>query len=510
MTKNQSIFNDLFVLEMANNHMGDVEHGLRVIREMHEVTKNFDIRIGFKLQYRDLDTFIHPDYKNRQDLKYVKRFSETRLPEESLLRLKEEMKKLGMVSICTPFDEASVGLIEKHDFDIIKIASCSLTDWPLLERIAATNKPIIASTAGAILNDIDQVIAFLEHRQKNFCIMHCVGEYPTTEDHLQLNQIDFLKKRYPEIPIGYSTHEDPNNMDAVKIAVGKGAAVFERHVGVATPEYSLNAYSSTPDQVKRWIASAWQARVMCGARDTKVNATPKELSDLKGLQRGVFAKKPILKGEKITTANTYLAIPNIEKQIVANNLSKYTEYVATEDIAENKPVMFTEVSTKNLRGKFLEVIGEVSKIVADAKISLPEKVDFELSHHYGIERFNEWGAAIFSCINREYCKKLIVLLKGQQHPVHRHVKKEETFHILYGDMKVNLNGVEKDYKAGDMLVVERGVKHSFSSSTGAIFEEISTTHYKNDSFYDDKQVASNPHRKTEMTFWSDWLVKPLT
>ncbi len=64
--------------------------------------------------------------------------------------------------------------------------------------------------------------------------MHCVGEYPTSKKNLELNQIDVLRQRYPEVPIGYSTHEDPNNFDAIKIAIGKGAAVFERHVGVKT------------------------------------------------------------------------------------------------------------------------------------------------------------------------------------------------------------------------------------------------------------------------------------
>jgi len=81
------------------------------------------------------------------DLKYVKRFSETRLSTGQYKMLCDEMKAQGFVTICTPFDEASVDLIEEHDFDIIKVASCSFTDWPLLERIVKAPKPIIASTA---------------------------------------------------------------------------------------------------------------------------------------------------------------------------------------------------------------------------------------------------------------------------------------------------------------------------------------------------------------------------
>jgi mannose-6-phosphate isomerase-like protein (cupin superfamily) len=136
---------------------------------------------------------------------------------------------------------------------------------------------------------------------------------------------------------------------------------------------------------------------------------------------------------------------------------------------------------------------------------LPDKLEMELSHHYGIDKFAEFGATIINCINREYCKKLIILLPGQKHPVHYHKRKEETFHIVYGDVAVDLAGTSNGFKNGDMIIVEREKKHSFSSEKGAVIEEISTTHYKNDSYYEDPDILNNKRRKTEMTFWSDWL-----
>ncbi len=507
---NNKVFHNLFILEMANNHMGDVEHGLRIIREFHEAGKGFDFKFAFKLQYRDLDTFIHPDFKGRKDIKYVKRFEETRLAETDQKRLKDEMVKLGFMSICTPFDENSVDLIEKHGFDVIKIASCSFTDWPLLERIARTDKPIIASTAGASLEDIDKVVSFFEHRRKELCVMHCVGEYPTGGDNLQLNQIDLLKGRYPEVSVGYSTHEHPDNTDAVKIAVGKGATVFERHVGVKTDKYDLNAYSSTPEQIRNWLSSAREAFKMCGISNRRSEFSPKELSDLKGLRRGVFVRQEVKMGEEVSSSNVFFAIPTAEGQILANDMSKYTKLIAGRDIAARGAVMSEDVDVKNLREKVLEIIKRMSKMLAESRIVLPQRLELELSHHYGIENFDQWGAAIINCINREYCKKLIILLPNQKHPSHHHKKKEETFHVLYGEMSLNLNGEERKYKSGDLVVVERGMNHSFSSDTGAIFEEISTTHYKDDSYYEDAEILKNKSRKTEMTFWSDWLYRPIT
>ena len=71
----------LFVLEMANNHMGNVNHGLKMIEEFAKITKKYPFNFGFKLQYRDLNTFIHKDLKKRNDIKYIKRFDETKISE---------------------------------------------------------------------------------------------------------------------------------------------------------------------------------------------------------------------------------------------------------------------------------------------------------------------------------------------------------------------------------------------------------------------------------------------
>ena len=91
----------LFILEMANNHMGDVKHGLKIIRNFHQITKKFNFNFAFKFQYRHINTFIHPEYKNRTDIKCVKRFSEIGLKPAEFLTLKKEAQKLGYITIYT-------------------------------------------------------------------------------------------------------------------------------------------------------------------------------------------------------------------------------------------------------------------------------------------------------------------------------------------------------------------------------------------------------------------------
>jgi len=505
----KNLFDRLFVYDLANNHMGSVEHGLRVIREVAAAAQAFPFKFAIKFQYRDLDTFIHPDYQDRFDFKYVKRFSETRLDKSDYLRMKQELDKLGVMTMCTPFDENSVDLIETHGFDIIKIASCSFNDWPLLERIAKTDKPIVASTAGSSLDDIDNVVSFFEHRNKQFCLMHCVGIYPTPEDQLELNQIDFFKQRYPDLPIGYSTHESPDNVDAIKMAIAKGAQVFERHVGVPTEQYKINGYSSSPAQVTKWLAAAQQAFAMCGVTGRRRDVSEKEDADLRGLKRGVFVKQAMKSGSPVKASDVFLAIPNQPGQLLAHDISKYNGLTLNKDLTEKAAVMSADVAAVNVRQQVEDIIRAECKLLRDSGIKLQDKLELELSHHYGIDQFYRWGCAMITCVNREYCKKIIMLLPGQENPTHAHKRKEETFNILYGDISINLDGVEKLYHAGDIIVVEREKKHSFGSPNGAILEEISTTHVLNDSFYDDDRITANQNRKTKMTFHADWLEKML-
>ena len=134
-------------------------------------------------------------------------------------------------------------------------------------------------------------------------------------------------------------------------------------------------------------------------------------------------------------------------------------------------------------------------------MAVPAKTDFEISYHYGIDRFAEFGGTILTCVNREYCKKLIVLLPGQKHPEQHHKKKEETFLLLYGEMTLGLDGRERELRAGDIVTIERGQRHWFTTKTGCVVEEISSTHYADDSFYTDPAIGANKDRKTWLTYW---------
>lgn len=117
--------------------------------------------------------------------------------------------------------------------------------------------------------------------------------------------------------------------------------------------------------------------------------------------------------------------------------------------------------------------------------------------------FMKHGALIINRVNREYCKKLIVMLPGQAHPPHHHIKKEEAFELLYGDCKLVLDGVVQQLERGKPIVIARGAVHSFSSDDGCVIEEISTTHLAGDSVYSDPSIVKLrlADRKFKTKFW---------
>ena len=491
------------ILEMANNHMGDYDHGITMIDKFADEIKTYADKFEFvwKFQFRALDTFIHPEYKDRMDLKYVKRFSETNLTKEQFEQLKNHAQSKGFKTLCTAFDEDSVTVLEQMGFDMIKVASCSCTDWPLLNRIVGNNLPIIISVAGAPLESIDNIVSFLKHREKDFSLMHCVGEYPTHPTNLQLNQIDLLKSRYPDVPVGYSTHEEPAEVDAVQIAIGKGASILEKHVAVETDEYPKNAYSVSPQEFRDWMYNASRALVMCGQTDGKPTASEKELADLRQFKRGVFVKRDVKQGDIITRDDVFYAWPNIDGQMLANDMSKYTRYTATEDISLNKPLTTGNTSSIDTRTKVWDAVQAVKQFIKDTNVVFPGEADLELSHHYGIEKFFETGITMITVVNRAYCKKLIIVLPGQRHPEQYHKKKEETFVVLHGDVKLTKGKQLLTLEKGNVDTIEPGTIHSFTSDNGCIIEEVSSTHYVDDSYYIDESIHQNKDRKTFVTHW---------
>tara|TARA_Y100001958_G_C21231185_1_gene556936 strand:+ start:962 stop:2476 length:1515 start_codon:yes stop_codon:yes gene_type:complete len=504
MEKQSKLPNKLIIFELANNHMGDVNHAVKIIRTYGKIKKKFkNFSFGFKLQFRDLKTFIHPNMINKMDVHYIKRFKDTELKKNQFKKIINEIKKNNFLAICTPFDEKSVDLLDSLGVEIIKIASCSFTDWPLLEKVVGKKKPIIASTAGATEQQIDKVVTFFKNRNKDFALMHCVAEYPTPNNKLNLNRLKFLKEKYKDIKIGYSTHENPDETNNISMAISMGATIFEKHIGLKTEKYSLNKYSANTAQTEKWLQNAKRAYEICGESKNFFKKNKKEIEGLLLLKRGVYAKSNISKGTRITSKNSFLAFPPKKNQILADNFSKYSQFIAKKNILKKQAIEKSNTKIINNRKDILKIIEQTNKKLKKCNHTFSGNIEYEISHHYGLEKFRKYGLVLLNILNGKYCKKILVIFPGQTHPEQYHLKKTETFHVLDGDVKLKLNKKKHNIKKGDIITINPKTKHEFSSKNGAVIEEISSTHYKSDSFYTDKKIKNNLNRKTKINYY--WI-----
>ena len=319
----RDIFEDLFVLEMANNHRGSLERGLKIIGEFAQVARFNNVRAAIKLQFRDVDSFIHKEFIDRKDLRYIKKTLDTRMTDEDYAMLVKAIRKAGFIATATPFDERSVDLCVELGIPIIKIASSDLNDWILIEKIAKTKKPVVVSTGGSSLKDMDDIVTFFANRNIPLGINHCVSVYPSEDSELELNQIDFLRNRYPANAIGFSTHEYTNWSNSMLIAYAKGARMFERHIDIEGDGVKASPYCSLPHQIDEWFKAFHKARELCGAPGTQKRTPPKkEIEYLDSLVRGVYAKHDLPEGHLLQDDDVYLAIPLQKGQLSCRELMR--------------------------------------------------------------------------------------------------------------------------------------------------------------------------------------------
>ena len=340
----RDIFEDLFVLEMANNHWGRLERGLKIVNTFAQIVRFNNVRAAIKVQFRDVDTFIHRDFRHRTDIRYIKKTLDTQMSDESFATMVKAIRQASCIPMATPFDERSVELCCELGIPIIKVASSDLNDWFLLEKVAATKKPVIVSTGGSSLKDLDDLVTFFTNRIIPLAINHCVSIYPSEDNELEMNQIDFLRARYPHHTIGFSTHEYGDWQSSMLIAYAKGARTFERHIDIEADGIPVSPYCSLPDQADIWFKAFHKAKQMCGAAGTQKRIPPtKEICYLDGLVRGVYAKTDLPEGHILTDTDVYLAIPLQQGQISCRELMRGE--VLLKGIAKDAPVMIDNIDS---------------------------------------------------------------------------------------------------------------------------------------------------------------------
>jgi len=208
-------------------------------------------------------------------------------------------KKLNILVFSSVFDKKSLDLLESQKCDAYKIASNEITDIPLIEKVAKTNKPVMISTGLAEKNDIALIVkVFNKFNNKKLIILKCTSTYPTPFDQVNLKNMLDIKNKYNCLS-GISDHSLGSKVPLAATALG--ASVIEKHFIKSSLTKSVDSFFSlSPKEFKKMIEDVRLIEKILGQNTYKISNSSKFNF---ACRRSLYISKKIKKGEKITSEN---------------------------------------------------------------------------------------------------------------------------------------------------------------------------------------------------------------
>jgi len=209
-------------------------------------------------------------------------------------------KKVGIDFISTPFDDDAIEFLYPL-VPFYKIASADITNFPFIRKIARKGKPILLSTGSSTLGEIDLAVNELRTNGcKDLALLHCILNYPTPDNHANLNMIRGLQQAYPDLIIGYSDHTLPDAiMLPLTAAYLVGAAIIEKHF---TFDKSLpgndHYHAMDVNDLKQFVGNLKKLSVL-GGSCLKAPIETESLSRLNA-RRSIVLTRDVQKGTVIT------------------------------------------------------------------------------------------------------------------------------------------------------------------------------------------------------------------
>lgn len=249
------------VAEIGINHNGSVQ----IAKQLVDVAISAGAD-AVKFQKRNLEHIYTEEILDNpnlgeQNFQYmIPLLREFELTEEDFFFLKKYCDRKRITFLCTPFDLKSAEFLEKLRVPAYKIGSPDLTNFALLEKVAATKKPMIVATGMAYLDEIEKTVGFLGKKKVKFALLHCSSTYPAPWDKLNLRFIETLRQKF-NVPVGYSGHELGISMSIVAAALG--ASIIERHLtldrSMKGPDHAASLEAQDFKRLVRDIRYAEQA-----------------------------------------------------------------------------------------------------------------------------------------------------------------------------------------------------------------------------------------------------------
>lgn len=287
------------VAEIGANHQGDVETARKMIQAAALAGAD-----AVKLQKRDNQALFTPEAynapyasENAFGATYGEHREALEFGKDEYVELMKEAKTQGVEFFATPWDFPSVDFLEDLGVPAYKVASCDLTNTPLLSYIAQTGRPTIISTGGGTLEAVDRAVGIVQNAGTPLAVMQCTSGYPPEFGELNLNVIATFRDRYPEVTIGYSGHDSGIAMGLVAYVLG--ARIIEKHFTLnRAMKGTDHSFSLEPDGLRKMVRDLRRAKDALG--DGVKRAYESEIAPLKKLSKMIVAKDSMSAGTLLT------------------------------------------------------------------------------------------------------------------------------------------------------------------------------------------------------------------
>lgn len=305
--------------EIGQNHNGSVDIAKLLVelvaRPVHEDVFHLDLlpMDAVKLTKRDLAEELSTSQMNRpydNPNSFGKTYGEHRaaleLSDEEHCEVYRHAKSFGLDFVETLCASGCLSLLKLFTPDYLKVASRDLTNLPLLTALAETKIPIILSTGMAGKKELDDALEVITKYHSDISILHCVSQYPTHPDNLNLRTISYLKKHYGQYRIGFSDHTI--GISAPIVAIGMGAEIIEKHITIDRRMKGTDqAGSLGPDGVNRLVRDIRVAERWLGKEELYIDQSV-ESAKIK-LERSIASRRCLKVGERITLEDLHLLSP---------------------------------------------------------------------------------------------------------------------------------------------------------------------------------------------------------
>ncbi len=329
---------DCFVIaEVGHNHQGNLE----TAKKMFDKAKEAGVD-AVKLQKRDNKQLFTKDMYDslyNSENSYAPTYGEHRefleFGMKEYIELKAHAEKLGLIFFATPFDFNSVDFLEQLDIPLYKVASGDLTNIPLLKYIAQTGKPMIISTGGGTIEDVDRAYNTIAPINSNLAILQCTAAYPCQPEEMNLNVITTYRKRFPDTVIGLSDHQSGIGMALVAFALG--ARIIEKHFTLNRAWKGTDqSFSLAPTGLFKMVRDLRRARVALG--DGIKKPLEKEKKPLFKMAKKMVAARFLPKGTILTEQDIFFKVPN--DGLPPFELDNVIGLELTKDLKEEENISF--------------------------------------------------------------------------------------------------------------------------------------------------------------------------